>query len=340
MTSSHVWPATAAPQDHRLRRAGGLLGFAMGGFFDGILLHQILQWHHLLSGVSGGMFSSLRFQITMDGIFHALMYVIAALGLWQLYRARTLGPATGSPWPAFWTGFGAWHVIDALVSHWITGIHRVRMDSEVPLMWDLIWLVLFGLAPIWLGWRMARRSRARPPGSGGGTGGPGDHRDTRGGSHSGATPLRPVSSAGGAASAGQGPRMTFMPAQAHASHAVRPPSLARSMAIAVLTLATLGAAGLNLFPPRQDLDTTVVTLRPGQGPAALIGRLPEGDGRVLWSDPAGEVWVLTGLGFADRLSLYGAGALYVSGATLPGGCSRWLSADVAGARARTAPAPA
>jgi uncharacterized membrane protein len=28
-----------------------MLGFAFGGFFDGILLHQVLQWHHLLSGI-------------------------------------------------------------------------------------------------------------------------------------------------------------------------------------------------------------------------------------------------------------------------------------------------
>lgn len=26
-----------------------VLGFALSGFFDGVLLHQILQWHHLLS---------------------------------------------------------------------------------------------------------------------------------------------------------------------------------------------------------------------------------------------------------------------------------------------------
>src|SRR5690606_18965301 len=34
-------------------RWGTVLGFALGGFFDGILLHQILQWHHLLSLVPG-----------------------------------------------------------------------------------------------------------------------------------------------------------------------------------------------------------------------------------------------------------------------------------------------
>ena len=29
--------------------ASTLLGLGLGGFVDGILLHQILQWHHMLS---------------------------------------------------------------------------------------------------------------------------------------------------------------------------------------------------------------------------------------------------------------------------------------------------
>jgi hypothetical protein len=29
--------------------AGILLGLGLGGFFDGIVLHQLLQWHHMLS---------------------------------------------------------------------------------------------------------------------------------------------------------------------------------------------------------------------------------------------------------------------------------------------------
>ena len=47
-------------------RWSGLLGFALGGFFDGILLHQILQWHHLLSLVPGMV--DLRVQICGTGI--------------------------------------------------------------------------------------------------------------------------------------------------------------------------------------------------------------------------------------------------------------------------------
>jgi uncharacterized membrane protein len=30
-------------------RAGLLLGVGLGGLFDGVVLHQILQWHHMLS---------------------------------------------------------------------------------------------------------------------------------------------------------------------------------------------------------------------------------------------------------------------------------------------------
>ena len=29
--------------------AGVLFGLGLGGFFDGIVLHQVLQWHHMVS---------------------------------------------------------------------------------------------------------------------------------------------------------------------------------------------------------------------------------------------------------------------------------------------------
>ncbi|MFY3137889.1 DUF2243 domain-containing protein [Achromobacter xylosoxidans] len=158
-------PPSTPGCDRRMRRAGGLLGFAMGGFFDGILLHQILQWHHLLSAIRTGVLGDLRMQVAVDGLFHALMYVLAAAGLWILYRARTQAPAAALQplWPAFWMGFGAWHIVDALFSHWITGIHRIRMDTDMPLFWDVAWLVIFGLVPFFLGWR-GRSAGGGPPG--------------------------------------------------------------------------------------------------------------------------------------------------------------------------------
>ena len=145
-------------------RWGATLGFALGGFFDGILLHQILQWHHLLSLVPG--IDDLRLQVLWDGYFHLLMYAIALAGLVGLWRAqRRAALDWGRPLAgAMLAGFGLWHAVDALLSHWLLGIHRIRVDSPDPLLWDLAWLVLFGLAPLFVGWRWMRRR-------GGGAGG-------------------------------------------------------------------------------------------------------------------------------------------------------------------------
>jgi len=38
--------------DAVLIAAGILLGLGLVGFVDGILLHQILQWHHMLSSLA------------------------------------------------------------------------------------------------------------------------------------------------------------------------------------------------------------------------------------------------------------------------------------------------
>ena len=83
-------PASHIPHafTRRFVWAGYLIGFALGGFFDGILLHQILQWHHLLSGVQAEALRDLRVQILADGVFHGMMYIVAGAGLWMLYRSR------------------------------------------------------------------------------------------------------------------------------------------------------------------------------------------------------------------------------------------------------------
>ena len=137
-----------------------VLGFALGGFFDGILLHQILQWHHLFSLVPA--VDSIRLQVLWDGYFHALMYLVALLGLWGLSRNRAaqedcqgialLGGIS--------IGFGLWHVVDSVLSHWTLGIHRVKLDSPNPLMWDLLWFAAFGALPLLVGWMMLRHRRS------------------------------------------------------------------------------------------------------------------------------------------------------------------------------------
>ncbi len=151
----------------RLRWSGYLLGFAIGGFFDGILLHQVLQWHHLLSGLEGPAFRDLRVQILADGLFHVAMYVVALVGLFWLARSRhELGLANADRLllASVLMGFGIWHIVDAVVFHWTMGIHRIRMQTGHPLLWDLAWFFVFGVAIAAGGLLLRRRVRDRPPG--------------------------------------------------------------------------------------------------------------------------------------------------------------------------------
>lgn len=147
--------------------AAGILGFALGGFIDGILLHQVLQWHHLLSLVEGEALRDLRVQILADGLFHVLMYIIAVVGLWLLWRARlgiTGQRADMRIVACAFLGFGIWQVVDVAGFHWVMGIHRIRVDVPNPLFWDIAWLVVFAVPSLGAGWWLMSRARHDGPG--------------------------------------------------------------------------------------------------------------------------------------------------------------------------------
>lgn len=147
--------------------AAGTLGFGLSGFFDGILLHQILQWHHLLSLVPGEAMRDIGNQIVADGLFHLAMYAIAGAGLLMLWRRRAAlreSGASGAVGGGALVGFGAWHAVDAVLVHWTLGLHRIRVDVPDPLIWDLGWLAAFGIAPAIFGVIVLRRGSARRSG--------------------------------------------------------------------------------------------------------------------------------------------------------------------------------
>ncbi|AZO39370.1 MAG: DUF2243 domain-containing protein [Mesorhizobium sp.] len=144
-----------------------LVGFALAGFFDGIVLHQILQWHHLLSAFSPG--SDLRFQVMSDGLFHLVMYLLLVLASILLVAARATNSrvvTTSEILRLSLVGFGMWHVADAVVFHWLLGLHRIKINSDAPLAWDIGWLVIFGLLPLLLAWAFPSRSGAASGGMG------------------------------------------------------------------------------------------------------------------------------------------------------------------------------
>ncbi len=136
------------PQKQRFNLAGYLLGVALGGLFDGILLQQILQWHHFLSGITHAPFDTPRAQVIADGMFQLVMCIIAAIGMRKLLQARFVlidrafdRVLAGD----VLIGFGAWHLVDGILAQWLLDIHHVRMDVADPSWWDWLWFLLFGV---------------------------------------------------------------------------------------------------------------------------------------------------------------------------------------------------
>src|SRR3954452_18299956 len=72
-----------------------ILGVGFGGFLDGVLLHQVLQWHHMLTSTGdhpATTVAGLEANTLADGLFHILawLFVVAGSALtirsWRMHR--------------------------------------------------------------------------------------------------------------------------------------------------------------------------------------------------------------------------------------------------------------
>ncbi len=148
-----------------LTRASMILGFGLGGFFDGIVLHQLLQWHHFVSSmVTVTTVPGLELNTLWDGIFHSAMYVVTAIGLILVWRAINRVGAPFSPRAAFGgilLGAGVFNLFDSIVNHWILGIHHIR-EVEDWLVYDIAFFIA-GLILIGAGMWLIRRAQASLP---------------------------------------------------------------------------------------------------------------------------------------------------------------------------------
>ncbi len=115
---------------------GGLvLGFGFGGLADGIVLHQVLQWHHLITDVeSSQTLDGLERNVFWDGVFHAVTAGFTALGLLVLWHGRDATGRLANPMRTLiglvLIGWGAFHVVDQLVFHLLLDLHDIREAVE------------------------------------------------------------------------------------------------------------------------------------------------------------------------------------------------------------------
>ena len=161
------------PEDRKFPTlAGILLGLGLGGFFDGIVLHQILQWHHMATsaGYPADSLSNLKLNVMLDGLFHAATYVFTAAGLTVLWRSARRPHFRWSGRQLFATilmGFGIFNLVEGIVDHHILGLHHVNetVPQNQRIYWDIGFLV-WGAAMLIGGWRLSR-SRERSLGDAG-----------------------------------------------------------------------------------------------------------------------------------------------------------------------------
>jgi uncharacterized membrane protein len=144
----------------RLNLGGLLLGVGLGGFVDGIVLHQILQWHHLLTSEGSHPATTvpgLEANTLADGLFHALAWVATVGGLFLLWRSMRTGavPTGGLLLGLVLAGWGSFNLVEGTIDHHVLGIHHVR-TGEDQAAYDLAFLA-FGAALLLGGLAVARR---------------------------------------------------------------------------------------------------------------------------------------------------------------------------------------
>lgn len=127
-----------ADHGRRLVRAGLLLGVGLGAFVDGILLHQVLQTHHLVSEVT----DDVGTLILADGLLHVGALVATAAGIVGAWRVdRSLPGADRRLLGWVLAGWGSFNVADGVVNHHLLGIHHIwPAGPGGTLVWDLAFL--------------------------------------------------------------------------------------------------------------------------------------------------------------------------------------------------------
>jgi uncharacterized membrane protein len=142
-----------------------ILGLGLGGFLDGIVFHQILQWHHMLTDTGdhpSTTVAGLEDNTLADGFFHLATWLCVVAAMLLIVRAWQRGELA-PPWRVhigmLLAGWGAFNLAEGLVDHQLLGIHHVRDDLGAPLGWDLAFLA-FGAVLLAVGLALGRQAGA------------------------------------------------------------------------------------------------------------------------------------------------------------------------------------
>lgn len=115
--------------------SGILFGIGLIAFFDEVVFHQLLRWHHFydLATTDIGLIS--------DGLFHAFSWFATIGGLFLFADLRRRQAVQLKKWwGGVLLGAGVFQLYDGIIQHKLMRIHQIRYVDHV-FVYDVIWNV-------------------------------------------------------------------------------------------------------------------------------------------------------------------------------------------------------
>jgi uncharacterized membrane protein len=117
-----------------------ILGIGIGGFIDGIVFHQILQWHEMISSKLPPITTDAKsVNMFWDGIFHLCMLLVVITGIvlfWKLSVRRDVDKSGNFLWGGLLSGWGSFNIVEGIIDHHVIGLHNVRELYPHPNVWN------------------------------------------------------------------------------------------------------------------------------------------------------------------------------------------------------------
>ncbi len=106
-----------------------IIGVGLGGFIDGIILHQILQIHEMLSNkVAATNYIGKSVNMFWDGIFHFFCLIVVLIGIismWRLYFKKNIDCSGKLLSGGLLLGWGLFNIVEGITNHHILKLHNV-----------------------------------------------------------------------------------------------------------------------------------------------------------------------------------------------------------------------
>lgn len=112
-----------------LTTASTVLGIGLGGFFDGIVLHQVLQVHEMLSNkVPATEYIGKSINMFWDGIFHAFCLIVVLIGIilfWRLLKKQDIDRSGALLGGGLLIGWAMFNIVEGVIDHHLLKLQNV-----------------------------------------------------------------------------------------------------------------------------------------------------------------------------------------------------------------------